>query len=171
MGAGQPAIGVMDASVLINFLKIDRMDLIAGHSHDFVITDHVTVEITSRYPDQQQLLASAIEVGAVAQVSITNPRKIAFFETLARPGRLGVGECSAIAMAVCRHYMLAIDDRRAVAEARRASHGLTVLNTQDLMTSMIREDLLDITEADGIMNEWDWRHRFALKIRSFREVV
>ena len=162
---------VMDASVLINFLRIDRMDLIASHSHDFVITDHVAVEITSRYPNQQQMLALAIEVGAVAQASITNPREIALFETLAQPRRLGAGECSAIAMAVCRQYTLAIDDRRAVAEARRASHGLTVLSTQDLMTSMIRENLLDITEADSIMNEWDLRHRYTLKIQSFREVV
>ena len=71
---------VMDASVLINFLRIDRMDLIAGHSHDFVITDHVAVEITSRYPDQQQRLASAIDAGAITQESITNPREIALFE-------------------------------------------------------------------------------------------
>ena len=162
---------VMDASVLINFLRIDRMDLIAGHSHDFVITDHVAVEITSRYPDQQQRLASAIDAGAITQESITNPREIALFGMLSRPRRLGAGECSAIAMAVSRRHILAIDDRRAVVQARRASQTLRIFDTQDLVISMIGENLLDITEADSIRNEWDLRHRFRLKIQSFREVV
>lgn len=30
---------VADASVLINFLRIDRMDLIARHSHRFLVTE------------------------------------------------------------------------------------------------------------------------------------
>ena len=37
----QPAIIVTDASVLINFLRIDRIDLLAGHAHAFLSTDHV----------------------------------------------------------------------------------------------------------------------------------
>ena len=36
---------------------------------------------------------------------------------------------------------------------------------------MIAENLLDITEADDIKNEWGMRHRFRLKIQSFREAV
>ena len=39
------------------------------------------------------------------------------------------------------------------------------------MVSMIAENLLDITEADGIRRERALRHRFRLKIRSFREVI
>ena len=52
----QPAIVVTDASVLINFLRIDRIDLIAGHSHAFLATDHVANEVSDRYPDQQRTL-------------------------------------------------------------------------------------------------------------------
>ena len=48
---------------------------------------------------------------------------------------------------------------------------LCILTThpQDLMVSMIREDLLDIAEADRI-KDWAVRHRFRLKLRSFREI-
>ena len=38
----------MDTSVLINFLCIDRMDLIARHSHQFIVTDHVAAEVGIR---------------------------------------------------------------------------------------------------------------------------
>lgn len=171
MGAGQPTIVVIDASVLINFLKIDRMDLIAYQSHDFVVTDHVAAEISSRYPDQQQRFTLATSTGAISQVSITNPREISVFRSLSRSRRLGTGECSAIAMAVCRQHILAIDDRRATTHARQTSQTLQIINTQDLMVSMIGEDLLDIPEADSIKDVWAIQHQFRLKIRSFQDLV
>lgn len=171
MGTGQPTTVVIDASVLINFLRVNRMDLIAGHSHDFVVTDHVAAEISSRYPDQRQRFASAINTGAIFQVSITNPREITVFGSLSEARRLGAGECSAIAMAVCRQHILAIDDRRATTQARRTDQTLQILNTQDLMVSMIGENLLNIPEADGIKNDWAVQHRFRLMIQSFRDLV
>ena len=94
MAAGRPATIVMDASVLMNFLRIDRMDLIAGHSHDFVVTDHVAVEISDRYPEQQQRFSEATDQGAVSQTSITRPEELSLFGSLAGSGRLGAGECA-----------------------------------------------------------------------------
>ena len=86
-------------------------------------------------------------------------------------GRLGAGECSAIAVAVHRSLMLAIDDRQAIVQARRTDQTLHILTTQDLMVSMIDEGLLGIEEADRIRDDWAARHRFRLKIRSFRDVL
>ena len=62
MNPEDPVIVVTDTSVLVNFLCIDRMDLIAWHSHRFVITDHVTEaeEITEHYPEQQARLKAAL---------------------------------------------------------------------------------------------------------------
>ena len=51
VGASPSTVVVTDASVLVNFLRIDRMDLIAGHSHAFIVTDHVADEVSDRYPD------------------------------------------------------------------------------------------------------------------------
>ena len=47
------SILVSDASVLINFLRIDRMDSIAAVSCEFMVTDHVADEISEVYPEQQ----------------------------------------------------------------------------------------------------------------------
>ena len=111
---------VTDASILVNFLRIDRMDLIAAHSYAFIVTDHVADEVSDRYPDQQQRFAAAVEAGGLSQQSVTNRAEITLFGTLSASGRLGAGECSAIAVAVHRRHMLAIDDRRATVQARRA---------------------------------------------------
>ena len=40
------AIVVADTSVLLNFLKIGRMDLIGSHPRRFLATDHVENEIS-----------------------------------------------------------------------------------------------------------------------------
>ena len=169
VGPSPSTVVVTDASVLVNFLRIDRMDLIAGHSHEFTVTDHVADEVSDRYPDQQQRFASAVEAGALSRQRVTSPAEVALFGTLSASGRLGAGECSAIAVAVHRRHILAIDDRRATIQARRADRTLRVLTTRDLMVSMIGEGLLDIVEADSIKDEWAARHRFRLRLESFRD--
>ena len=150
MATGRPEIVVTDASVLMNFLRIDRMDLIAGHSHGFVVIDHVAAEISDRYPEQQQRFSETAGRGAVTQTSIVSPEELSLFGSLSASGRLGAGECSAIAMAVHRRSVLAIDDRQATVQARRIDRTLRILTTQDLMVSMIGEALLGIAEADRI---------------------
>ena len=171
LGEDQPAIIVTDASVLINFLRVDRTDLLAGHSHAFLATDHVAAEITDRYPDQQQRFAAAVAAGAISETRVTTPEEIRLFGSLFAAGRLGAGECSAIALAIHRRYILAIDDRLATTHARRADATLRILATQDLVVSMIREGLLDVAEADRIKQEWATRHRFRLIVDSFRELI
>ncbi len=170
MATGHPEIIVTDASVLMNFLRIDRMNLIADHSHDFIVTDHVAAEVSDRYPEQRQRFGEAANRGAVSQTSITSLEELALFGSLSASGRLGAGERSAIAMAVHRRYALAIDDRQATVQARRTDRTLHILTTQDLMVSMIGEALLDIVEADSIKDEWAARHRFRLKLNSFRDI-
>ena len=73
--------------------------------------------------------------------------------------------------AVHRRYILAIDDRLATTHARRADATLRILATQDLVVSMIGQDLLNIAEADRIKQEWSTRHRFRLKLTSFKDLV
>ena len=165
------SILVSDASVLINDRSIDRMDLIDVVSYEFMVTDHVADEISEVYPEQQARYQAALDRGAVAQVSLTDPDELELFAMLAASGRLGKGECSAIACAIHRAYGLAIDDRRATREATAARLDLEIVRTQDLIVSMIKQNLLSIAEADAIKGEWEQRHRFRLTISSFAELL
>lgn len=171
VGEYRPAIIVTDASVLINFLRIDRTDLLADLSHAFIVTDHVAAEITDRYPDQQQRFAAAVGAGAISETRVATLEELRIFGSMMATGRLGAGECSAIALAVSRGYILAIDDRLATSHARSASATLRILATQDLVLSMIREGLLNIGEADRIKQEWATRHRFRLALNSFQDLL
>ena len=162
---------VADVSVLINFLRIDRMDLIARHSHRFFVTDHVAAEVTDFYPGQRARLEGALQAGVLQQVSVDDRRELALFGALAASRRLDAGERSAIALAICRGYTLAIDDRRAMKQAREENSALRLLTTRDLVVTMIRENLLDIPEADELKEAWAEHHRFRLPIESFSDLI
>lgn len=162
---------IADTNILINFLRINRLDLIARHSHQFVITEHVRDEITEYYPVQRQMLQEAIDDGVFTEKAVNALDELQLFGKLMGEGRIGSGECSAIACAVCSGHKLAIDDKRAIKEAYKASGELEILSTQELMVSMISEQLLKVDEADEIKNAWETEHRFKLKISSFRDVL
>ena len=164
-------IVVTDASVLVNFLRIDRLDLIAGLPLHFTLTDHVADEVSDRYPDQRERLAFALDTGILSEIAVTSPEELSLFGSLSATGRLGAGECSAIAVAVHRSHILAIDDRRAITQARRTDQTVRIVTTQDLIVSMIRESLLTVPEADRIKHEWTTKHRFRLKLDSFQDLL
>ena len=108
---------IADTSVLINFLNVDRMQLIGKHQPACVITDHVTAEVTELYPEQRERLKVALDEGHLESISVTDDIEIELFGRIQQAGRLGLGESSAIAVALTRGYTLAIDDRRAIRDA------------------------------------------------------
>ena len=105
------------------------------------------------------------------QVSIADQREVDLFGSLSKSRRLGSGECSAIALAISREYVLAIDDRQATNQARKISRNLRILTTQDLIVAIIHENLLSIAEADELKETWAHQHRFRLSIKSFSDVL
>lgn len=45
------------------------------------------------------------------------------------------------------------------------------MNTQDIIIRLIHENKLSVTEADAIKQEWKNKYKFALKIKSFSDVL
>ena len=92
-------IVITDTSVLINFLVLDRVELLARlSSYRFVVTDHVRAEITEHYQDQLQRLERAFEAKLLEEIGVTELAEVQLFAQLTATG-LGIGECSAIAVA------------------------------------------------------------------------
>src|SRR3989304_1606887 len=169
------AIVVADTSVLINFLRIDRMDLIGAHPASFIATDHVAAEIADTYPEQQARYAAALNAAQITEQRIDDPAELEIFLRLAAKGRLGAGERAAIAAALNRGCALAIDDsraiRRALEEAGIAGNPLPILRTQDIVVELIRGGIMSVEAADRILTDWANNHRFRLKITSFRDLL
>lgn len=171
MGTEGPAIVITDTSVLINFLAIGRMDLIAAHPCRFLVTDHVAEEVQEHYEFQREQFQEAIDAGVVEQISANEPAEVELFVQLSTERRLGYGECSAIAVAVNRGYILGIDDRKAKNQAQAVCGDLHVVGTQELVVEMIQASLLSVVDADLIKDKWASDHSFALKIASFADLL
>lgn len=88
-----PAIIVADTSVLINLLKIDRMDLLGRYPRRVLVTDHVKAEITGDYPDQQARFMADLSTGLLDECRVDNPADMTLFMRLSVSQRLGAGEC------------------------------------------------------------------------------
>ena len=110
---------IADTSVLINFLVLDGVGLLARLPHyRFVVTEHVRAKVTDDFPDQLQRLEAAFTAGILEEIRVTDLGEVQLFAQLTAT-RLGIGECSAIAVAARRRFARAIDDKRAVKKLAR----------------------------------------------------
>ncbi len=97
--------------------------------------------------------------------------EIILYGELLKEHRLGSGECSAIACAIKRKYILAIDDVRAIKKAMQTDADLEIVSTEDIMVKLIQENVITVSDADTIKQTWEVNFKFALKFRSFKEII
>jgi len=162
---------ITDTSVLINFLVLDRAGLLAGvPTHRFVVTDHVRAEITAHYHEQLQRLEQAFSAQILEEITVSDLAEVQLFAELTAKG-LGVGECSAIAVAVHRQLTLAIDDKQAIKKVASLGLNVIILTTESLMVLLIRQGAVSVDEADAMKLEWETNYRFRLTFSSFRERI
>ena len=162
---------ITDTSVLINFLVLDRAGLLTGlSSHRFVVTDHVRAEITAHYHEQMQRLEHAFTDQILHEISVDKLAEMPLFAELTSKG-LGIGECSAIAVAVHRQLTLAIDDKQAIKKVASLGFNVPILTTQALVVLLIQHGTLSVDEADAMKLEWEKNHRFRLTFSSFSERI
>lgn len=150
MGKDVPGILILDASVLINFLAVDRMDLMMSHPAHVLITEHVRVEVREEYPEQLARLERAITDKVVEVFDLTAiPEMATMIELRSRGGkkRMGIGEASAIAAAIHRNYDLAIDDKPAIKQIRAVAPKVRIHTTSDLIVQLIKAGLITVEAA------------------------
>lgn len=159
----------LDASVLINFLVIDRLDLLGNlPQHRFYVTEHVEGEIT--YTGQQAVLATAIQSGTLTLLPPGTHEETATFAILT--DTFGLGESAAIAAAMHRSMKVGLEDKaaRRVAESHLGQRN--VLSTVEIFVGIIHAGLLTVSEADAIKGNWAANHRFALPhVKTFGELI
>lgn len=170
MGGRRPI--VLDTCVLINFLAVDRMDLLAAHPrYEFLLTEHARAEVSGYYAEELARLKAALHSAVVKEIVVDAPEELEAFASLIEDRRLGAGECASIAAASLRRFDLATDDRLATRRARAFHPELRILTTADLMVTMIRAKLIDVDAADRIKLDWHLKHSFTLRIKTFRELL
>lgn len=81
MADAASSIILADTSVLINFLAVDRLDLIVRHGSRFMITDHVGYEVLAHYAEQFTRLQNALTQGILEPIAVIAQEEV---ETFAR---------------------------------------------------------------------------------------
>ena len=165
---------ITDTSVLVNFLKIDRTDLLANHpAYRFVVPDLVRNEVTKHYAAQVARLDAAIAAGqlfADDPAEATDLRELAAFAAMGTL-KIGEGERAAIAAASTRGLPLAMDDQTAWKRSAAFSAGVPREDTVSVMVSLIKAGVISVAEADAIKADWHANHRFTLRFASFAEKI
>jgi len=157
-----------DTSILINFLHLDRLDLLGDlPGYEFLVPDHVFEEI--RDPGQREHLEMGVRSGFFIILFISDLEEI---DSYARFHRfLGQGESACLAVALRRGYFVASDERGIFLRTAMEAIGQErVLTTPDLLVLSIRAGLATVEEADG------WKavletNRFRMRFSSFREIL
>ena len=160
---------VLDASVLLNFVKIGRIELLGQLGTSVVLLDQVLDEVIR--PEQREAVEGAVKAGILDLQSVRNPVEVALFASLRADGRLGAGECAVLAVALTRNWGAGLQDRRARVEGQRRREELALCQTEDLVLTLIQSGHLTLEEADGFLVEWAAKHRFKSRLTSFRDLM
>lgn len=136
---------ILDNTVLTNFALVDRADLLFSLAQTNCVTtlaimQEYTVGITARGLDATIWRDLPLLTLLPAEEALTT----------ALPRQLGLGERSAIAVAVQRGALLATDDAAARRIARQ--QGVTVTGTLGLLALAVRQSLLILTEGNDLLS-------------------
>jgi len=137
---------ILDATVVIHLARAGRLGLLGRvEGYEFVVTEQVVNEVT--YPEQAAALRTALEAGHLRVESSTDTAELALYAELR--ARMGKGEAASLAMAACRGWMLASDDRgRAFRRLVRERLGLS--NLEDTLAIVtLAEDRGVITPEEA----------------------
>lgn len=167
--AGKSCV-VLDTSTLLNFLMLDRIDLLATlPGLDFFVSATVEAEVVKE--DGPAKLRAAFGQGLLRRIDEDATEELALYTDYRDRAGMGAGEASCLAIAATRGWMLASDDhgpfRR---EAKDVIGEGRLLTTPEIFVLAIRARVLSIEEADELKGELS-RMRFAMAFASFRELV
>lgn len=159
---------VTDSSLLINFLLLDRMDILGGlRPFRFHVVNHVGAEI--RYEDQRNRLQAAMESGVVTEIEIIESGEILLYDELRRfPGD---GESASLAVAVSRRWVIAADEKgrfRRELVARLGENYL--LDTAGALVTAIRAGVITTAQAETLRAQLR-ENRFEMDPRPFDELM
>ena len=164
--AGRPACEsvALDASVLINFLILNRMDILGrlGRYH-FVVLDAVDAEISR--PEQRTTLRRSLDQGLLQGDVAAGPEELRVFAQLL--GAMGVGEAACVAAAVHRGWLVASDERgafRRIATDRIGTGG--IITTPAILAEAVKADIITLDELEQARQELG-RNRFTIPPGTF----
>ena len=158
---------VADSSFLINFLAVDRMDILSRlPQFRFHVVNHVVAEI--RYESQRARLQAATEDGGVHEIEITDPAEILLYDEFRK--FLGDGEAASLAVAVTRQWVIAADEKGRVRQLFSRLGEDHLLDTLGALLTAIRADVITVAHAEALRTQLQ-EHRVQMDPTPFEELL
>jgi predicted nucleic acid-binding protein len=159
---------VVDASFLINFLAVDRMDILGKLPRlRFHLVNHVRAEV--RHDDQRARLAAATDGKVMTDIEITDPAELRLYDEFRR--FLGDGESASLAVAVSRRWVIAADEKGRFRRELFARLGEDyLLNTLGTLLTAIRTGVVTVAEAEALRTQLR-ANRFEMDPTPFDELL
>jgi predicted nucleic acid-binding protein len=147
-----------DTSLLLNFLRIDRTDILSAlPGFGFQVLNHVVDEVTKE--PHASRLQTALHQAHVVEFELTDLDAIADYNELR--ANLGDGEAATIAAGAQLHWIIGLDEKgRAKREAIARVGEQNLLNTPGILVHAVRAELLTVQEAEQV--------RLDLAVQSYR---
>ncbi len=151
-GSGRQRV-VVDACVLINLLRLGRLDILDESTSLFpVVTQSVLDEITDE--SQREALDSSCAAGRMDSLDPVDPAAVGAFVD-AIEGGLDRGEASCIALSAAVGILLGCDEKARCFMRVVEANGLSgrIVTTRDLKIMAIHEGRLGIDEANVLLGD------------------
>lgn len=166
---GQSCV-ITDANILINFIKIDRLDILQKlQIYAFYIPEEVYVEIT--YPAQRLVLDQVLGEGWLRKTEIADQNELLSYTRYRQ--QMGDGEAACLAIATCRRWIMACDEEKNKLISREIQYELGkgyLLNTPGILLKAIHESILTVSQADAIKCSLA-QNRFVMSFASFQDLI
>lgn len=160
---------VADTSFLVNFLVLDRLDILRGlRRYAFHVPNHVVAEV--RYEEQRRRLHAAMDEGGLTELEITDLTETSLYMELRQ--FLDDGESACLAVAVSRSWVIAADEKGRLRREIFTRLGEEyLLNTPGALVAALRAGILMVSEAEEIRRQLAL-HRFVMAdVPPFEELL
>jgi predicted nucleic acid-binding protein len=148
---------ILDACIGITFGNAGRIDLLTGlQTAQVVIGRRALSEI--RKPPARDALRAAVDAGGilVKTIDLSDVREQAALARFdARRAFQGRGDAEVLALAACRGYIVASDERAIQRTALQEFGKQRVAGTLDILIWAVREERLTIDGADALLKVLD----------------
>jgi predicted nucleic acid-binding protein len=152
-----------DACYLINFLAVDRVDVLARRT-DLRIHLPLEVDAEIQRPEQRLRLDVAIESGAMHLVELVDLPELTEYASLLHE-RIGKGEAACLAISVVRGWTVASDERRRFGRlARERLPDRPIITTRATIIEAVGLAHLTADEAFAIQDALAADHHFQMNL-------
>lgn len=159
-----PRLVAADACFLINFLAVDQLSVLSSLADEYRFVAPLEVVNEVRRPAERNRLEASLQLGVVEAVEITDPAELASLTDALRSG-LGDGECACLALAECRGWLIASDERGRFRRVASDKIGIDrVITTPSVLALLVEGGHVAGGAARAMAAELRASHRFAMAV-------